>query len=120
MQVDFAAYEQVPWWEMKAPFFKIRFRNSPDPLKIPTLEGCRLSACSLVWQVPVWVEPGALRLPDPGTPMILVGPGTGVAPFRAFLEERMLQPTNGQALSHHAPLMLSARSLDLNLRDMGA
>eukprot|EP00775_Hariotina_reticulata_P011858 gene11858-12002_t len=33
--------------------------------------------------VPVWVERGALRLPPShGTPLLLVGPGTGVAPFR--------------------------------------
>ena len=39
--------------------------------------------------VPVWAERGALRLPPtPATPLIMVGPGTGVAPFRAFLQER--------------------------------
>lgn len=39
--------------------------------------------------VPVWVERGALRLPpDASTPLLLVGPGTGVAPFRSFLWHR--------------------------------
>ena len=48
--------------------------------------------------VPLWVEKGVLSMPaSHAVPMILVGPGTGVAPFRSFLEERQMAAA-GRAL----------------------
>jgi sulfite reductase (NADPH) flavoprotein alpha-component len=47
--------------------------------------------------VPVFVHTNkAFRPPAPAAPLIMVGPGTGIAPFRAFLEERRATGAQGK------------------------
>ena len=49
-------------------------------------------------EVKVYVENNDnFRLPaDPNTPVIMIGPGTGIAPFRAFMQERDANESEGK------------------------
>lgn len=46
----------------------------------------------------VFVEPNdQFRLPaDPSLPVIMIGPGTGIAPFRAFMQQRAAEGAEGE------------------------
>ncbi|XP_071309906.1 NADPH-dependent diflavin oxidoreductase 1 isoform X2 [Agelaius tricolor] len=50
-------------------------------------------------RVPLWVKKGGMKFPaDPATPVIMIGPGTGVAPFRAAIQERVALGRRGNCL----------------------
>ncbi|BFZ20446.1 hypothetical protein BsWGS_23485 [Bradybaena similaris] len=49
--------------------------------------------------VPIWVKQGTIRFPnDPNIPLIMVGPGTGLAPFRSVIHERCTGSHGGLVL----------------------
>ena len=51
--------------------------------------GVRAAAAAAADVVPIWLRKGCLSMPaDPSAPLIMVGPGTGVAPFRSFVQTR--------------------------------
>jgi sulfite reductase (NADPH) flavoprotein alpha-component len=49
-------------------------------------------------EIPVYLHPAPhFHLPDDNVDIIMIGPGTGVAPFRAFIEERAARGARGRS-----------------------
>ncbi|KAI3387511.1 hypothetical protein SNEBB_003083 [Seison nebaliae] len=49
--------------------------------------------------IPIYIRRSKFKLPiQIKVPLILVGPGTGIAPFRAFLQERQMQKSQGKPI----------------------
>lgn len=66
------------------------------------------------FKLPVHVRRSAFRLPsNPQTPVIMIGPGTGVAPFRGFIRERVkyMEITENAKLGKHL-LFYGSRNAD--------
>ena len=61
-------------------------------------------------RIAVFVRASAFRLPaSSDAPVIMIGPGTGIAPFRAFLQELSCAAKNGRARSGHTRLYFGCR-----------
>lgn len=60
--------------------------------KVPISDG----EGELATTVPLFIRKSTLRLPHrPNVPVIMIGPGTGFAPFRGFIQDRHAQKNEG-------------------------
>ena len=87
----------------------------PTDNEIPTERGDNHP----VHKVPIYIRRSQFRLPNrPQTPVIMVGPGTGLAPFRGFIQERAWQKMEGKPVGEtHLYFGCRHRDKDFIYRD---
>jgi sulfite reductase alpha subunit-like flavoprotein len=57
---------------------------------------------------PINIQKGTMKMPSKqDIPVICVGPGTGVAPMRALLEERVVNDNHGEPTIYYHSLILT-------------
>ena len=57
--------------------------------------------------IPIWIKKGTFKFPESGS-LAMVGPGTGIAPFRAYLQDQLM--TDGDGKSRRFLLFFGCRS----------
>lgn len=73
--------------------------SQPSTLSQYTYDVAGPRKCYAGQRVPIHIRHSSFRLPsDPLRPVIMVGPGTGVAPFRGFVQERAEMARGGESV----------------------
>ncbi len=75
----------------------VRYELHGEP-RAGVASGYFAERCALDSVAPVFVQPNPhFRLPDDDVPIIMIGAGTGVAPYRAFMQEREARGARGRS-----------------------
>ncbi len=97
---------QAVWLNAERPFWvtlSLSCRRRHPPPTQPRVFTSIVVLFLGIARVPVWVKKGTISFPvDDSVPVVMVGPGTGVAPFRSFIQHRTSSQKSGNG-THFIP-----------------